>query len=127
MLEEWAEWKRDPEISCFPSESSIYRICRNMPPTGEHGDGGMAANAAKLGYLLQRDGRCREVNELIYSLPVEYQRLILARFDVAPKEKTRSERAAAEMLNLSQVTYRERFKNVTGWLCGRLAIPLDAA
>jgi hypothetical protein len=133
-LREWAIWLQDTRLILPTGSSLLGRIqdeqynagagdeCRPELIDGVacRPDGGLGRLAQRMGAEIDRDRRCRDIHELVQSLPEHYLEALGAGYVVAKGQPPRSERSIAGLLGITQPAWRERRAALKGWFEGAL-------
>lgn len=128
-LKEYCEWLQEASMSYFPQSTMLYRIIREgagaSHSTAQQSDGGIGAMVDRMAGAIERDKRCREVNEAVYNAPDDHFAVVQATYGIQWRDAPRSFREAANIMGINFASYRWRRLKAFRWLQHRLNIPLD--
>lgn len=125
-LREWSRVRHWPALNVWPPESAMYAVLHNpgRTTTGKS-DGGMAAYCDAQGAGVAAFTRAREVGEAVSGLPATLRDAIESVYLVEARERTRTVRAAAELLGIPTMTLYDRMAKAERIIA--CAICLDTA
>lgn len=143
-LKEWALWRLEPGLSCFPQATVQHRIMVEQENAGARADGvqmqvigedetgpeaicppdgGVGAMVDRMAGAIVRDRRCAEIQKAFIQMPDAYQLIVRSLyFCEHPRDIPRSWKAAAQMIELKEHEFRAVRERMIGWLEGNLCI-----
>lgn len=122
-LREWSRARWYPPVNAWPPESPLFAVL-HAPGRATNGDpdGGMGSRAQVMRWALQREIRVIEVTKAIQMLPGQSREFIRHMYEVAQRERPRSERACAEHFKLGRDEFSKLLNRAYGWLERELCI-----
>lgn len=142
-LVEYGIWLLEPGIEVFPNHTVEATIKstkhfaqaehkRRRGPLTARGkesrstldnDGGLGAMIDRMASAIERDNRCREIQEAVGELPVDYQSFVRVTYEsTSPKDIPRRPKSAACILGCTVDEYYERRTALFAWLDAHLEI-----
>lgn len=123
-LREWWRVRYWPGVNVWPAESPLHAVLHNPGRSTVIGDGGLGDLADRLTGAQMSILRAHEVSRALLRMPRDGRNIVLAMYDVPPRERPRSDRAVAEAMGMSRLQVIKALERAYGWMAGELGLPI---